>query len=360
MKILYLSSSSIPSEMANAVHVMHMCDAFKELGHNVTLFCYNGIKEDPFTYYNTKNNFYIEQMRTSPFLPSNKILDTARIYLKYKMRNDFDLFYGRNLLALWALRNNGTPIVYESHSTPPSKIHLKLESDIFRSSNFKHLTVITEQLKNKYLDTFECISPHNIVVAHDAATPPSIAPKHSHKQNKRLRVGYVGTLSRGKGAAVVCRLAASCPQHEFHLVGKLEPDCKQMLESATSNVYLYGHLPHKELSHLYPTFDVVLLPNQARIQVGNRDIGAWNSPMKLFEYMSHRLAIISSDFPNIREILSHRKNAILVRHDSIEDWISSLNELEKNEELRKNIGQSAYKTLIENHTWKIRAKIALQ
>ena len=37
MKILYLSSSTIPSRKANSIHVMKMCQAFSQLGHNVEL-----------------------------------------------------------------------------------------------------------------------------------------------------------------------------------------------------------------------------------------------------------------------------------------------------------------------------------
>ena len=109
--------------MANAVHVMHMCDAFKSLGHNVTLFCYSGSSDDPFAYYKTKNNFYLEQIRHNPLPFCGRLIDSLRIRYRYGNRGDFDLFYGRNLLGLWALRNNGTPIIYESHAVPPSNTH---------------------------------------------------------------------------------------------------------------------------------------------------------------------------------------------------------------------------------------------
>ena len=37
MKIIYLSHSLIPSRAANSVHVMKMCQAFANNGHDVTL-----------------------------------------------------------------------------------------------------------------------------------------------------------------------------------------------------------------------------------------------------------------------------------------------------------------------------------
>lgn len=345
--------------MANAVHVMHMCDAFKSLGHNVTLFCYRGASDDPFTYYKTKNNFYIEQIHRNPLPGGGSIIDSVRVRLKYNQRKDFDLLYGRNILGLWALRGNGTPIIYESHALPPSTLHFTLEKEIFKSKNFKKIVVITEQLKKKYLEIFDILNESQVLVAHDAANIPQHNFSKNTKHKEHLRIGYFGTLSTGKGAEIVYRLAEKNPKHEFHLVGRLTPSCKQMLESATSNVYLYGHLPHKELDHLYPTMDVALLPNQASMPVGNRDIGAWNSPMKLFEYMAYGLPIIASDLPNLREIVVDEENGLLAKHDDVNDWSEKLKKLEANPILRSELGKNAFKTLSKNHTWLARARLVL-
>jgi len=341
--------------MANAVHVMHMCDALKSLGHNVTLFCYRGSGEDPFSYYNTKNNFYIEQIHQNPVPFCGRFIDHLRMRLKYRNRHDFDLFYGRNLLGLWSLRENGTPLIYESHALPPSTTHLKLECQIFKSTNFKRLVVITDKLRVKYLELFPFLTADEIMVAHDAANLPSPKPPAHFDKKRGLRIGYVGTLSIGKGAEIVYRLAKATPNHEFHLIGRLSPDCKHMLESAPSNVYLYGHLPHKELDHLYPTFDIALLPNQTSMPVGNRDIGAWNSPMKLFEYMAYSLPVIASDLPNLQEVLKDNENGLLAKHNDVEDWARKLEILASDARLRSRLGRTAYQTINAKHTWKARA-----
>ena len=38
MKIVYISNSTIPSRAANSIHVMKVCQAFSDLGHEITLF----------------------------------------------------------------------------------------------------------------------------------------------------------------------------------------------------------------------------------------------------------------------------------------------------------------------------------
>ena len=62
-KLLYLSNSIIPSQYANSVHVMKMCQAFKSNGFDVELLCYttreNFSSDEVFKKYGIKNKFNI-------------------------------------------------------------------------------------------------------------------------------------------------------------------------------------------------------------------------------------------------------------------------------------------------------------
>ena len=49
---------------------------------------------------------------------------------------------------------------------------------------------------------------------------------------------------------------------------------------------------------------------------GGINISGYTSPLKLFEYMSHKKAIIASDLPVLKEVLNN-KNSVLVEHDNI-------------------------------------------
>ena len=76
------------------------------------------------------------------------------------------------------------------------------------------------------------------------------------------------------------------------------------------------------------------------------------SPLKIFEYMSYKKAIIASDLVVLREVLSP-KNAILVEPENIKDWINAINKL-RNEKNRESIANNALKDF-KNCTWKNRA-----
>ena len=66
MNIVYASHVPIPSHRAYAVHVMHMCNAFTELGHNVTLYSMPGsdLNSNVHSYYGIKNKFNIKYNKT--------------------------------------------------------------------------------------------------------------------------------------------------------------------------------------------------------------------------------------------------------------------------------------------------------
>ena len=72
MKIVYFSYALIPSKTANSIHIMKMCNAFAQNGHEVVLIYpdsfgleISGI-EDVFEFYGVQNNFKTEKMFLFP------------------------------------------------------------------------------------------------------------------------------------------------------------------------------------------------------------------------------------------------------------------------------------------------------
>ena len=79
------------------------------------------------------------------------------------------------------------------------------------------------------------------------------------------------------------------------------------------------------------------------------------SPLKLFEYMASKRAIIISDLPALREVIDE-KSAILVSADNIEDWDRELKSLVKDEIRYIKLIENSYKVFLNNYTIKIRVK----
>ena len=67
------------------------------------------------------------------------------------------------------------------------------------------------------------------------------------------------------------------------------------------------------MSEYINSLDICLLPNQINLFLkGVGNISSYTSPIKLFDYMSHKKAIIASDISVLREVLNE-KNSILVK-----------------------------------------------
>ena len=368
MRILYISNSIIPSRTANSIHVMKMCQAFADNGHQVTLLApdnknkYEKGVKNIFDYYGVRENFKIKKL-WYPNLKSGTIFYTLLI-IKYLLFNKkFDLVFGRFLYGCYfsSLLRNQT--IFESHAPIYEEVWFtnKIFNLLIKSKYFKKLIVISQALKDMYLEN-TILNKNNIDVLHDGADEVrDLTKKVSLKGKKEnLKVGYVGHLYKGKGIEIVESIADKVKHDvEFHIVGGIEEDLniwKQKIQN--KNVYFYGHVPHKEVSKYINSLDICLLPNQKVVLAhgavrGGINISSYTSPLKLFEYMSHHKAIISSDLPVLREVLN-QKNSLLVEHDNSKSWIDGI-EILKNPLKRNKISIQAFKDF-NNYTWKNRAK----
>ena len=374
MKILYISKSIIPSRTANSIHVMKMCQAFADNGHEVVLLApdvknhYEKDIEDIYEYYGTRKNFNIKKL----YHPNQKFgafLYTLAIFFYLLINKKFDLVYGRFLHGVYLATWLNNKVIYESHApTFDKKNHrLIVFKNLIKSKYFIKMVVISEALKNMYLEK-RYLSNTKIQIAHDGADEVVNFDRKiellGHKEN--LKVGYVGHLYKGKGMEVIASLANKLDDDiEIHIIGGLEKDIKFWKSKINSkNIFFYGFIPHKEVSSYINALDVCLLPNQKIVLAHGSEsskefmnISDFTSPLKLFEYMSHRKPIIASDLAVIREVLNE-KNSILLKCDDIDLWINSIKNLKnlKNRDLIANQALSDF----YNYSWKNRALLVLK
>ncbi|QDV71422.1 putative glycosyl transferase [Rosistilla carotiformis] len=370
MKIFYISGAVIPSRKANSIQVMRMCEAFSQIGHDVTLFSGSGNATDgetDFAGYGVESNFTIIK-RLRPGIPIAKSLIYAvDVWRAVSSSRYPDLFYAREPYALAGLCHLGIPFLYEAHS-PPVGPRKWIENRIFRSHCFRRLIVISESLRREYVRLYPWLPAKAITVAHDAAQPYRRAgsndtPVISGQRDGCIQVGYVGHLYRGRGIEVIIQLAKRFPDSDFHVVGGDRKDILRWIASTGSiqNIYFHGFAPPSQCDKYLTSFDVVLAPYQRNVFVsgGKTETSRWMSPLKIFEYMSAGKAIIASDLPVLREVLEHDHNCLLVEPDNIEAWSAAIERL-KNAELRMRLGAAAQKQFEREHTWDKRAETVLR
>ncbi len=362
MKILYLSDSILPSQSANSVHVMKMCEAFAALGHEVVLVGLNGAKIDRniFEYYGVRNNFLVKQNRL-PKIPGLLLFHAVYsllIYWRYKP----DFVFGRSFFSVYLCSIFRPSFSFETHNpvnTLPSHFQFAFKR-IIKSGSMCQLIVISDKLRQ--IISSECpeLSLQKIEVLHDGASVFSNSPEKTvtlQRGNGALQIGYVGSIQRGRGVDVLLQIAYELPMMDFHIVGGSQADVLRNLNltQVPSNVRCYGFVPPSVASVLTQQFDVVVAPYQTNTSVkSGKNTSGYMSPLKIFEYMAARKPIVCSDLPVLREVLSEH-NSILVPASDVNSWKDAILRLQ-DVDLRNKLANQAFQTFETSFTWTVRAQ----
>ncbi len=355
MKLVYVSRSVIPSRTANSIHVMRMCQAFAQAGHEVTLLAPVNPKleeqniDDIFDYYGTEKNFTLRKLSTPRFM--KKIFYSWRCLMEIRKIAP-DVVYGRNdLRALWLSAKSGFPTAFEQHMPPEKPSDRAYVEKILSHPKGSRIVLISAALGAYYQKAFS-LRPENMLIAHDGADTVAdlgALPEGCGSLPERKRVGYVGSLFRGRGIDLILEAARRLPQYDFHLIGGNEKDIAFWKgEIALSNVIFHGFVPPAEAYRYRNLCDVLLAPYQTE-QEGNRT-SAYMSPIKLFEYMSSAKPILCSDLPVIREMLNEG-NALLLDPHSADAWVEGIEKILGDKSLADSLAQKAYRDFIDHYTW---------
>lgn len=379
MRIHYLSEAVVTSPSAEAVATMRNCEAFARQGHEVVLHVFRGEHDDDevFAYFGVEPIFELRRHPTdAAYLDLAAIsrqsalqsvgrrvrrLLRERATTARQIRDERpDIAYVRNMLAMtWVPRSQ--PFVFEAHQPPPASRRF-FDRRVLRRSSLLRVVTISAALERIYLELYPWLEGRTLV-AHDAADDPfpggapPVPPLDLTVSGRRLKVGYVGSLSAGRGGEQIAAMATALPDADFVLVGGAPADVAAFRAVAPSNVTALGHVPPSRLPELYPQMDVLLAPYQRTVTLEG-DIGdtsAFMSPMKLFEYLAWGAAMIFSDLPVVREVLQDGRNALLVEPDDVDAWVTAIGRLRDEPGLARRLGACARADFLVEHTWDHRA-----
>jgi glycosyltransferase involved in cell wall biosynthesis len=368
MRIDYLSASEIPSQTANSVHVMKMCNAFGALGHQVVLYARTGhmAKTDPYARYGVQDTFPIILFPWPKFRVVGPLVYICRVFFHLLRSPHPDLFYSRYVYLIFLASLFGIPCIYEAHVFPGSPVERLVETWLFRRRIFRRLVVISDALRRDYLKAYSALEGGKVVVAHDGADIPN--EKFDGQDEKPmdskagLQIGYVGQLYPGKGMEIVSQLALRFPELTFHVVGGREEDLNFWKERAGfPNLIFHGYVNPGAIGRYYQQFDIMLVPllKKVTLEGGRGDISRWTSPLKVFECMAHGKAIVASDLPVLREVLQNGVTAVMVPPEDINAWSVALKDLMRNRALMSKLGLAARNLLEEKYTWDRRVESVL-
>ncbi len=296
-KLFYIANLRLPTEKAHGIQIMKMCEAFANAGISVELIVprrLNPLKADPFLYYGVKNNFKITRLPVLDTVSWGHIgfwfetltfLLFARLYLLGKK----GVVYTREEAAGLFFRD----FVLELHTRLRTRVLLP-----------RKIFVLTHLLKDELLA--QNIPSQNIHILPDAVDIAqfdiSVSKEEARRKvnlplNKKI-VMYSGSffLYDWKGVDVMLEAAKDFGNEAlFVLVGGSGED--------TENVLFAGRQTPTEIPLFLKAADVLVLPNKKGSEMSEKH----TSPLKLFEYMAAGRAIICSDLPSLREVVSEKE-----------------------------------------------------
>ncbi len=373
MDIYYVTFSLFPTKAAHSLHIMKICQALADNGHNVTIVAPDysnkpgelkkiepGIN-DLYGFYNVKENFSIVKLLLINFKGWRKVFPFTAA--KYVAKKQNALVFTRHNEIAAATTLYGVPTIMEYHhvDVPESFFNRFLYNKMLKSKYLLHIVAISEALKKALQETG---ITKQIVVAHDGSDLPANTrvEKLDHKDQYDLEAGYVGHLYPGKGMEVILSIAGQLPKVRFNIVGGNPADISEwqtkVEEQGIKNIVFHGFVTQSHISGFIYAFDVCLLPNQRKVSIwGNSsvNISDFTSPLKMFDYMAHGKVIIASDLPVLREVLD-TDCAILCDPDKPGTWIDALNYLAANKQECDKLGANGLKKFKEGYTWRKRAE----
>ncbi len=381
--MLSFADTRFPIERANGVQTMATCQAVAARGHPVTLLVRPDTAvppRDPFVFYGVPRVPGLDIRAVTPAGPAS--VRRARMLwagVRTALSGAVDLVYTRDLgLAALLARlpaSRRPRLVYESHGIAPvvsaampallGHAHLAPSADKLRRLErrearvWKHAdayVTITGALAGDLTTRF---GPRDaLFVVPDGTTLPStVSDEAQPDAHGRLVAAYAGHLYPWKGVDIFLRALARVPRLTGLIVGGHpgEPDLARVNALVhelhlEDRVRITGLLAPAAVAGALSAAAMCVLPNTSSA-ISER----YTSPLKLFEYLAQGRAIVASDLPALREVLTHEVTALLVPAGDPDALAAALARLADDEGLRRRLGAAA-RALAPEYTWDRRAE----
>lgn len=363
MNITYIAAykASFPSRQANSIHMMRMCEALSELGHEVTLYIrYQGSSiQEIFNFYGIEPHFTI--IPITSYLPKIDRIEHALKSVFNARKGKVDLIVSRSAIPSALAEFLNIQFVFDAHGPVWEKniVEQLCFKKIIGSKNIKKMTVNSAALKQLYVNK-GLVPECGILVANNGAViSQDVKPDITWPgRQDALQVGYTGHLYQGRGVDIVLKCAEVLSCCDFHLIGGTDDDIDYW-KSGTDlpNVFFHGFVRPSEVTSYRQHCDLLLAPYQSSgvsMAGGSGDQSSYMNPIKVIEYMSSGKAIIASDIPAVREVIPSDAALFAVPHD-YHSWVSCIERMMESS-FRESMAKRSSLNFNDSYTWQSRAK----
>ncbi len=388
MKVAIVAPTYLPARRANTIQVMKMCQALVVNGAHVRLAVpanrsgqRGNLGSADYGWEHLANFYGLRVAFPIDWLPAHPILrryDYGWLAVGWADGWGADIIYTRLPQAAAIASWRGKKTILEVHDLPQGVLGPLLFRLFLKGKGAQRVVLVSRPLLTDLGQSFNFPeSPPFSIIASDGVDLERYADLPEPREARRIlaeksglpldpdrfTMGYSGHLYAGRGMTLMLEMASQVEEVTFLIVGG-EPSQVSLLREKVArrglrNVILTGFVANAELPGYQAACEALMMPYQPRVAASSGgDIGRYLSPMKMFEYMASGRAILSSDLPVLREVLTSQ-NALLLPPEDVVVWVTALQELRQNPHLRNGLAEQARRDVVR-FTWESRAKRVLE
>lgn len=331
------------------------CRSLANAGFDTTLLVMNGTSEivDGVKIVSIDHNVKgrVKRILTA----GNRIFDKA-----VELNADLYHLHDPELLriAVKLQKKTGAKVVYDSHEDLPKQVLDKhwipslirptvskfvSKYEMRKASKISGIISVTEKICNR----FKKANPNVCLVANYPILSDMNASSTLGIEKEDRAICYIGGLFPTRGIKELILALEEC-NATLHLAGNFSSEAFESEVKALpgwSKVKFYGYVSKKEIAE-------ILLKSHAGIVTLHPTQSYKESlPIKMFEYMSASLPVISSNFEMWKPLVLDNKCGVMIDPMNVSELAIQIDYLLNNREIAEKMGAEGYKAAHNKYSW---------
>ena len=358
---------------AEGIHIREMIQAFRQLGHRVTVLGAVG-EGGPRAARASSVRAHFPQGLFEMGALAYSALDYVTIARLLRVQRA-DLVYKRHALldvgVALAAKHAGIPLVLEVNTAYASAMLQSFEPLSFPSlaaraerTAFRNATVVaTVSSPLAEYVTQAAPSAGMVMVVPNGADPQKFRRREGLGDQLRsalgweghVIVGWAGVLREWHRLDLLLDAVCGIPAVRLLLIGdgpeqaRIERRAREL--QIADRVHITGRIAHDRMPEYLAALDVAVAAD---------DRTGYASPMKVLEYMAMELAVVAPRLRNIEDVVDHGQDAMLFEPGSAESLRQTLVQLVNDRDMRRRLGRAARQTIETKRTWTRNAELILE
>ncbi len=343
-EINYITFSSIPSPLPSSLQIIKTCESLSKFNYNVTLIK-PGTGNKKFSikkYYGLSQNVNIKE-----FIYFKKFPKGLEFYLYcfaclfFILKKKKSLTITRNYFVCYLLLLFNQKVILEIHHD--TKIEGRITKFIlkylnfFNNNNLINIVAISNAVKNLFINKYKVISKKITVLPSGSSIKINYLAKLNN--NKRIKIGYFGSISPSKGINTLIKLSKIDPENDYYIFGGNKQSISRIkIVNTNKNLFINESIPYVVLPKMMLKMDILVLPYSKIIKSAGEvdDISKYTSPLKLFDYLAVGKMIISSDLKVLKEVINSKNAFFVSNYENIYEWKKKIS-MAKNNKMKISI-----------------------